>query len=190
MPPRRALEVQSDDRNPQKWHVSLTEDAFNAFLAGRGGGDDAARAVFGEGSLFSPLLFGKFFDPADAFPLWEFESGALLSGVHGASKTSVDWMETDAHYVLRAELPEGARKIKVELCGDKGKLLEISGQWRGKESDARDDWRTGRWWERGFVRRIELPDNANCRKVEAHIDDDVSLEIKIPKNSPEQCSPD
>jgi len=102
MPPRRALEVRSDDHNPQKWRVSLTEEAFNKFITH---GDDTVRKVFGEGSLFSPLLFGKFFDPADAFPLWEFESEALLSGLRSASKTSVDWGDADGGYVLRAELP-------------------------------------------------------------------------------------
>jgi len=102
MSPRKALEVLSDDHNSQKWRVSLTEEAFNMFITH---GDDTARKVFGEGSLFSPLLFGKFFDPADAFPLWEFESEALLLGLRSASKTSVDWMETDGGYILRAELP-------------------------------------------------------------------------------------
>lgn len=103
MSPRRVLEVRpGDDQDSQKWRVSLSEDAFDSFIA-RGG--DAARKVFGEGSLFSPLLFGKFFDPADAFPLWEFDSEILLSGLRSASKTNVDWDETDSEYVLRAELP-------------------------------------------------------------------------------------
>lgn len=99
---RRVLEVRPGDQDPQKWRMSLSEDAFDSFIA-RGG--DAARKVFGEGSLFSPLLFGKFFDPADAFPLWDFDSEILLSGLRSASKTSVDWDEKDSEYVLRAELP-------------------------------------------------------------------------------------
>jgi len=61
-------------------------------------------------------------------------------------------------------------------------VVEISGQWRGRESDA-TDWRTGHWWEHGFVRRLELPDDANCRRMEAFIDTDIFLEIKIPKNN-------
>lgn len=102
MPPRRAIDVRSGDPNPHKWRVPLTEDAFDSFVAQ---GGDAARKVFGEGSLFSPLLFGKFFDPGDAFPLWELESEPLLSGLRSTSKTSVDWFETDSEYVLKAELP-------------------------------------------------------------------------------------
>nr|XP_029122622.1 22.3 kDa class VI heat shock protein isoform X2 [Elaeis guineensis] len=177
MSPRRVLEVRPGDQDSQKWRVSLSEDAFDSFIA-RGG--DAARKVFGEGSLFSPLLFGKFFDPADAFPLWEFDSATLLAGLRSASKTSVDWDETDSEYFVRAELP-GARNCDVEICGEKGKVIEITGKWRGRESDSRD-WKTGRWWEHGYVRRLELPENANWRKMEAYIDNDNFIGIKIPKN--------
>ncbi|XP_008793750.2 22.3 kDa class VI heat shock protein isoform X2 [Phoenix dactylifera] len=177
MSPRRVLEVRPGDQDSQKWRMSLSEDAFDSFIARDG---DAARKVFGEGSLFSPLLFGKFFDPADAFPLWDFDSDNLLSGLRSASKTSVDWHERDSEFVLRAELP-GARNCDVEICGEKGKVIEISGKWRGRESDSRD-WRTGRWWEHGYVRRLELPENANWRKIEAYIDIDNFIEIKIPKN--------
>ncbi|XP_072952441.1 22.3 kDa class VI heat shock protein [Typha angustifolia] len=177
MPPRRALEVRLGDLNSQKWRVSLTEAAFDLLMAH---GGDAARKVLGEGSLFSPMLFGKFFDPADAFPLWEFESDVLLSGLRSGSKTSVEWFETNSDYVLRAQLP-GTRKCDIEVSGDRCKVIDISGQWRGQESDARD-WRTGRWWEQGYVRRLELPENTNWKRVEAYVDDDSFLEIKIAKN--------
>ncbi|RRT53919.1 hypothetical protein B296_00040279, partial [Ensete ventricosum] len=205
MPPRRAIDVRYGDPNPHKWRVSLTEDAFDSFIAH---GGEAARKVFGEGSLFSPLLFGKFFDPGDAFPLWEFESEPLLSGLRSTSKTSVDWFETDSEYVLKAELPgtsssiiliislhqsiklitfntmlsAASRKCELEVCGPKVKVMDISGLWRGRETDARD-WKIGRWWEHGFVRRLELPQDANWKKMEAYINDDVFLEIKIPKQS-------
>ncbi|WOL07442.1 22.3 kDa class VI heat shock protein-like [Canna indica] len=173
MPIRRPIEVRSGaDPNSQKWRIPLAEDAFDSFLAH---GGDAARRVFGDGSLFSPLLFGKFFDPGDAFPLWEIESEALFS------KNSVDWFGTDSEYVLKAELPVGARKCDVEVCGQKEKVIEISGVWRGKEVDARE-WKNGRWWEHGFVRRLELPVDANWKKIEACINDDILLEIKIPRN--------
>ncbi|CAL9037326.1 unnamed protein product [Musa banksii] len=180
MPPRRAIDVRSGDPNPHKWRVPLTEDAFDSFIAH---GGDAARKVFGEGSLFSPLLFGKFFDPGDAFPLWELESEPLLSGLRSTSKTSVDWFETDSEYVLKADLP-AARKCEIEVCGPKEKVMDISGLWRGRETDARD-WKIGRWWEHGFVRRLELPQDANWKKMEAYITDDILLEIKIPKQTSE-----
>ncbi|KAL6620480.1 hypothetical protein ACP70R_035619 [Stipagrostis hirtigluma subsp. patula] len=185
MPGRRAIEV----RQPQpgdgaaaapKWRMSLLENTFAAFLHGADGA--AARAVFGEGSLFSPFLFGKFFDPADAFPLWEFEPDVLLAALRrGAARTTVDWAETDSEYYLRADIP-GGRKCDVEVSGDAMKVIDISGLWRAPPADGRD-WRAGRWWEHGFVRRVELPEDADWRRVEAYFDDgDGSLEIKVPKN--------
>ncbi|KAM0943885.1 putative alpha crystallin/Hsp20 domain, HSP20-like chaperone [Dioscorea sansibarensis] len=178
MAPRRVLEVRSGDQDTQKWRVSLREDVFESFIAHAG---DTAHKVFADGSLFSPFLFRKFFDPADAFPLWEFDSEVLLKAVRTASNSSVDWQETDAEYVLRAELPS-AKKCEVEITGERGKVVEISGQWRGRESESMD-WKAGRWWEHGYVRRIELPEEANWKKIEAYIDDDNLLQIKIPKNN-------
>ncbi|MQL86379.1 hypothetical protein Taro_018912 [Colocasia esculenta] len=54
------------DHNTQKWCMSLREDVFSGFFAW---GGEVVHAVFREGSLFSPMLLGKIFDPADAFPL-------------------------------------------------------------------------------------------------------------------------
>ncbi|CAD5184954.1 unnamed protein product [Musa acuminata subsp. malaccensis] len=95
MPQPRVIEVRSGDQSShsQKWRVAFTEDAFDCFIACSG---DAVGKVFGEGSLFNPLLFEKFFDPADAFLLWEFEAETLLSGPGNTSKTAVDWSETDS----------------------------------------------------------------------------------------------
>ncbi|KAJ3696032.1 hypothetical protein LUZ60_001409 [Juncus effusus] len=184
MPPKRApVEIRSDDHSSQKWQVSLTEATFRSFLSH--GGEPA---VFGEGSLFSPFLFGKFFDPADAFPLWDFDSDALLSGLRSGRKTSVDWVETESEYVVKAELP-GGKKCEVEITGVDSKVLEINGKWRATPTPSSEkDWRAGRWWEHGFVRRIELPDDANWKKAEAYIYDDNFLEIKIQKNISAECS--
>lgn len=61
-------------------------------------------------------------------------------------------------------------------------VVEISGRWTRRETDAKD-WKNGRWWEYGFARRLELPEDANWTKMEAFITDDIFLEIRIPKNS-------
>jgi hypothetical protein len=66
-------------------------------------------------------------------------------------------------------------------------VLEIAGQWRSQDADTRD-WQAGCWWEHGYVRRIELPENANWVKMQALVEDDVSLEIKIPKHASEMRS--
>lgn len=102
MASRKQLEVHTGDHAPQKWCVSLGEEVFKRFLTK---GSPADHKVFNEGSLFSPLLFGKFFDPSDAFPLWEFESDILLSNLRSSGQSTVDWSQTDQGYVLKAELP-------------------------------------------------------------------------------------
>lgn len=99
---KQQLEVHKEDHHtPSKWSVSLGEEVFRKFV---GQANSAVQTVFGDGSLFSPLLFGKFFDPADAFPLWEFESDLLLSNLRISGKSSVDWFQIDQEYVLQAEL--------------------------------------------------------------------------------------
>lgn len=80
----------------------MTEEAFEAFISQ---GNQTAVKVFGDGSLFGPLLFGRFFDPSDAFPLWDFESEILLSNLRSSGQKTVDWFHTESDYVLKAELP-------------------------------------------------------------------------------------
>ncbi|KAF8409469.1 hypothetical protein HHK36_005545 [Tetracentron sinense] len=174
----KQLQVQSEDQNPQKWRVSLREDVFNSFISQ---GNPAVQNVFGDGSLFSPLLFGKFFDPSDAFPLWEFESDILLSGLRSSGKSTVDWFETDTDYVLKAELP-GVEIYNTQVSVENGKVVAISGQWKQQRESNANDWRNGNWWELGYVRRLELPENADWRTMGANVDRDRLLEIRIPKN--------
>jgi len=98
----RQIEVLLEDRTPHKWIMPLTEDVFHAFLSK---GNQVIRKVFGDGSLFSPMLFGKFFDPSDAFPLWEFEADVLLSSLRASGHNQVDWAQADSEYMLKAQLP-------------------------------------------------------------------------------------
>lgn len=96
------LEIHSDDKTPGKWSVPLGEDVFRRFLSGGGGSE---KAVFGEGSIFSPFLFGKYFDPSDAFPLWDFEAEVLLASLRSLGQCRVDWSQTDQAYLLKSDLP-------------------------------------------------------------------------------------
>lgn len=170
--------ISAEEKNPHKWCISLPEDVFRRFLAQ---GNQTVHKVFGEGSMFSPFLFGKFFDPSDAFPLWEFESDTLLSSLRNSGKTSVDWFQNDHDYVLKAEVP-GIGKNNVQIHVDNGKILEIFGQLKQQQRETNPkDWRSCNWWEYGFVRRLELPEDADWRKTEATASNDTFLEIKIPK---------
>ena len=98
----KQLDIHFEDLTPQKWCVPLKEDAFATFMAK---GSPTVHKVFGDGSLFSPFLFGKYFDPSDAFPLWDFESDILLSNLRSSGQSTVNWFQTDTDYVLKAELP-------------------------------------------------------------------------------------
>ncbi|CAI9784170.1 unnamed protein product [Fraxinus pennsylvanica] len=178
----RQLEIQFEDQNPQKWCHLLKEEAFQALTRKE---IPNVHKVFDERSLLSPLLFGKFFDPSDAFPLWEFESAVLLSNLYSSGQRSVDWFQTDDGCVLKAELPgerTGLGNSTLQVCVEGGKVLEIRGEWRQHKDPKRKDWRSGHWWEHGYVRRLELPENLDWRKLEANVKNDVTLEIKIPNN--------
>ncbi|KAH9611260.1 hypothetical protein KSS87_008933 [Heliosperma pusillum] len=79
----------------------------------------------------------------------------------------------------------GVGEDSVQVCIEKGKILEISGQYRKHQNGdpkARD-WKSSHWWEHGFVRRIELPENADWKKTEVTIKNELVLEIKIPMKS-------
>ncbi|XP_040988492.1 21.7 kDa class VI heat shock protein-like [Juglans microcarpa x Juglans regia] len=177
MASRKQLEVHTGDQTPHKWCI-LGEEVFKKFIFH---GNPTGHKFFNEGSLFSPLLFRKFFDPSDAFPLWEFESDNLLSNLRSSGRSTVNWFQTDHEYILKAELPGVGNNVQVFV--DKGKIVEISGQWRqqGDQSKAKD-WRSENWWQYGYVRRLELPEDADWRKIEAYVNNDILLEIRIPMN--------
>ncbi|XWS27904.1 hypothetical protein CRYUN_Cryun25bG0020300 [Craigia yunnanensis] len=172
------LEVQTEDQAPQKWCISLAEDVFKRFLSQC---SPTVHKVFGEGSFFSPLLFGKFFDPSDAFPLWDFESDSLLSNIRNSSKSTIDWFQTEQAYILKAELP-AVVKTNVQIYVEKGKIVEISGQLKQQREFKTKDWRSCNWWEYGYVRRLELPEDADWRRIEAYLSNNAILEIRIPRN--------
>lgn len=67
--------------------------------------------------------------------------------------------------------------------------MEISGQWKqqGGDSKSTKDWRSGNWWEHGYVRKLELPQDADWRRIEASVTNDLLVEIKIHKINPLDC---
>ena len=74
------------------------------------------------------------------------------------------------------------------MYAENGKVVEISGQWKqqqqGGESNSlksTKDWRSGNWWEHGYVRRLELPQDADSKRIEASLTNDLLLELKIHK---------
>ncbi|CAH9119841.1 unnamed protein product [Cuscuta epithymum] len=179
----KQVEISFEDSNPQKWRLPLKEDSFRSFME-KEKNNATAQKVFSRGSLFSPFLFGKFFDPSDAFPLWEFEADVLLATLRSSNHhCNVDWLQSDADFTLKAELP-GVGNSGVQICIENRKVLEIRGVWREQQREGGgSDWKSSsHWWEHGFVRRIELPENADWRKMEANMNNDpMFLQIRIPK---------
>lgn len=65
---------------------------------------------------------------------------------------------------------------------ENGKIVEISGQYKQQREGKAKDWRSENWWEYGYVRRLELPEDADWRKLEANVSNEALLEIRIPRN--------
>ncbi|GKE38869.1 21.7 kDa class VI heat shock protein, partial [Tanacetum coccineum] len=74
-------------------------------------------------------------------------------------------------------------KNSIQVYVDNGKVMEISGLWKHKGESRAADWRSGKWWEHGFVRRLELPENTDWKKIEAYVNNDTILDIRLPKES-------
>lgn len=78
--------------------------------------------------------------------------------------------------------------MDLAVAVEKGRVVEISGRWRRRrrreeDSGERSDWRAGAWWELGFVRRLELPEDARPAATAAAVDGGGLLEIRIPRRS-------
>jgi HSP20 family protein len=97
---------------------------------------------------------------------------------------ATDIVESDTHYILRADLPGVAEEdLSVKLDGD---LLTISGQ-RGSKSEQRQGGYVR--YERStgsFRRSVRLPEGVDGDAIEANFDRGV-LEVTVPK--PERITP-
>ena len=97
---------------------------------------------------------------------------------------AMDLVETDDHYVLRADLPGVSESdVNVQL---EDNVLTLSGERKIDETDKQGGYYR---LERGFgsfTRSLTLPAGTNPEKIEAHFDRGV-LEVRIPK--PEEKKP-
>ena len=125
-------------------------------------------------------LFNTFFDA----PATSSSGGAGNGGTMRRWMPAMDLVETDEHFVLRADLPGLAEEdVKIEVTDD---TLTVSGE-RAFEHEANKDgfYRL----ERGsgtFSRSLTLPEGVDPEAIEAAFDKGV-LEVRIPK--PEQRRP-
>ncbi|MED6181229.1 hypothetical protein PIB30_017425 [Stylosanthes scabra] len=98
--------------------------------------------------------------------------------------TPTDWKETKDAHVFLSDLP-GLKKDEVKVEVHEGRLLHISGNWRG-DDDVDDKNKNMIKWHRvercrgKFQRRFRLPENAKVDQVKAHMENGV-LVVTVPK---------
>src|SRR6188472_222382 len=96
----------------------------------------------------------------------------------------MDLVETDEHFVLRADLPglaEGDVSIEVE-----DNVLTVSGERKAEHETTKEGYHRVERAFGSFSRSLTLPDGVDAESVTASFDRGV-LEIRIPK--PEQRKP-
>jgi HSP20 family protein len=97
---------------------------------------------------------------------------------------AMDLVETDDHFVLRADLPGLSEEdVTIELEDD---VLTVAGERKAEHEDKREGfYRVERSFGQ-FRRTLTLPDGVDADRIEAKFEKGV-LEVRIPK--PEQRKP-
>ena len=122
-------------------------------------------------------LFNTFFDTS---------TSAGGTGNGGARRwiPAMDLVETDEHFVLRADLPGLAEDdVSIELQDG---VLTISGERRAEHETSKEGYYRLERASGSFSRSLTLPDGVNADAIAATFDRGV-LEVRIPK--PEQRKP-
>ena len=122
-------------------------------------------------------LFNTFFDSRTAS--------------HGAGRPvarrwtpALDVVETDEHYVLRADLPGLSESdVKIEL---EENVLTISGERKAEHQERKGGYYRVERSSGSFSRSLTLPEGVDADGIKAGFDNGV-LEVSIPK--PEQHKP-
>ena len=142
-------------------------------------------------NVFDPLSL-DLWDPLYRCPfLKDLLSGNLPSTESDSSSyksempAPVDWKETAAAHVFKADLP-GLRKEEVKVEVEDGSVLQISGERRKDEEAEEGKKSTTDTWHRverrsgRFMRRFRLPENAKVEEVRAEMENGV-LTVTVPK---------
>src|SRR3954462_4523094 len=121
-------------------------------------------------------LFGTFFDtPTTA-----------MSGNGGVRRwiPAMDLVETEDHFVLRADLPGlGEDDVKLEV---EDRVLTVSGERKTEQSEKADGFYRVERATGAFSRSLTLPEGVDADGIAATFDKGV-LEVRIPK--PEERKP-
>src|SRR3954469_13534466 len=115
-----------------------------------------------------------------------FDAPAPSNGGGAARRwlPAMDLVETDDHFVLRADLPGlGEQDVNIEV---EDRVLTVSGERKTEHEATKEGYHRVERAFGAFSRSLTLPDGVNAEAVEASFDRGV-LEIRIPK--PEQRKP-
>src|SRR3954454_23175109 len=111
-----------------------------------------------------------------------FFTGSSESNGHGRALRRwippMDLVETDEHFILRADLPgldESA--VNVELDDN---VLTVSGERKAEHEDRKEGYYRVERASGTFARSLTLPEGVNADAIEARFDRGV-LEVRIPK---------
>ena len=120
-------------------------------------------------------LFGTFFDT----PTTTADGNGFRRWI-----PAMDLVETDDHFVLRADLP-GLTKddVSIEL---EDRVLTVSGERKAEHEDRHEGYYRVERAFGSFSRSLTLPEGVEPDSVEASFDNGV-LEVRIPK--PEERKP-
>jgi len=91
---------------------------------------------------------------------------------------SVDISETDAEFMIRAELP-AVKKEDVHVTFDDG-TITVSGERRQKKEDKGEKFHRVETFYGKFSRSFSLPDNVDSAAIRAETQDGV-LTVHVPK---------
>ncbi len=110
--------------------------------------------------------------------------GAPAGTGNGAAASSRRWMpamdlvETDDHFVLRADLPGLAEDdVKIEVADN---VLTVSGERRFEHEGRKDGFYRLEHGSGSFARSLTLPEGVDEEAIAASFDKGV-LEVRIPK---------
>jgi HSP20 family protein len=97
---------------------------------------------------------------------------------------AMDLVETESHFVLRADLPGLSEEdVNIEV---EDRVLTISGERAAEHEASKEGYHRVERAFGAFSRALTLPEGVDAESVEAQFDRGV-LEVRIPK--PEQAKP-
>ncbi|HKZ74272.1 MAG TPA: Hsp20/alpha crystallin family protein [Steroidobacteraceae bacterium] len=99
---------------------------------------------------------------------------------------SADISETEAEYVIRAELP-AVKKEDVKVTFDDG-TLTIQGERKQQKEDKSEKYHRIESFYGSFARRFSLPDNVKADAIRCESKDGV-LTVHVPKAEPTKSKP-